>query len=182
MFAVYICTYDFFEHVVLGSFYFYKLTIVQSVWRRNVHSSKMLMKDFKILITPRFRILNVSSFSLIQNNPGELFWSKVVCCLVLFLLKTFHIFKFSFFLYIKIGPISIFCFVHMTFLWRFFWGYFDLMDVYRYFQQEAHRPYVHLSIRDFKLTSCQRGAYLHIYSPIIIINKKNQQLYRKAAS
>ena len=39
----------------------------------------------------------------------------------------------------------------------------------------------HLSIRDFTLNSCQKGAYLHINSPIIIINK-NQQLYRKAAS
>ena len=48
-------------------------------------------------------------------------------------------------------------------------------------KQEAYRPYDHLSIRDFTLTSCQRGAYLHITSPIILINK-NQQLYRKAAS
>ena len=48
-------------------------------------------------------------------------------------------------------------------------------------KQEAHRPYGHLSIRDFTLTSCQRGTYLHIKSPIIIIYK-NQQLYRKAAS
>ena len=39
----------------------------------------------------------------------------------------------------------------------------------------------HLSIRDFTLNSCQKGAYLHSNSPIIIINK-NQQLYRKAAS
>ena len=39
----------------------------------------------------------------------------------------------------------------------------------------------HLSIRDFTLNSCQKGAYLHINSPIIITNK-NQQLYRKAAS
>ena len=39
----------------------------------------------------------------------------------------------------------------------------------------------HLSNRDFTLNSCQKGAYLHINSPIIIINK-NQQLYRKAAS
>ena len=39
----------------------------------------------------------------------------------------------------------------------------------------------HLSIRDFTLNSCQKGAYLHINSPIIIINK-NKQLYRKAAS
>ena len=39
----------------------------------------------------------------------------------------------------------------------------------------------HQSIRDFTLNSCQKGAYLHINSPIIIINK-NQQLYRKAAS
>ena len=35
----------------------------------------------------------------------------------------------------------------------------------------------HLSIRDFTLNSCQKGAYLHL-SSIIIINK-NQQLYRK---
>ena len=46
-------------------------------------------------------------------------------------------------------------------------------------QQEAHRPYGHLSIKDFTLTSCQRGAYLHINSPIIIINK-NQQLYENS--
>ena len=38
----------------------------------------------------------------------------------------------------------------------------------------------HLSIRDFTLNSCQKGAYLYL-SSIIIINK-NQQLYRKAAS
>ena len=38
----------------------------------------------------------------------------------------------------------------------------------------------HLSIRDFTLYSCQKGAYLHL-SSIIIINK-NQQLYRIAAS
>ena len=48
-------------------------------------------------------------------------------------------------------------------------------------KQEVHRPYGHLSIRDFTPTYCQRGAYLHINSPIIIINK-NQQLHRKAAS
>ena len=35
----------------------------------------------------------------------------------------------------------------------------------------------HLSIRDFTLNSFQKSAYLHINSPIIII-----QLYRKAAS
>ena len=29
----------------------------------------------------------------------------------------------------------------------------------------------HLSIRDFTLNSCQKGAYLHINSPIIIKNK-----------
>ena len=49
---------------------------------------------------------------------------------------------------------------------------------------ENKRPtglYGHLSIRDFTLNSCKKGAYLHINSPIIIINK-NQQLYRKAAS
>ena len=39
----------------------------------------------------------------------------------------------------------------------------------------------HQSIRDFTLNFCQKGAYLHIYSPIIIINK-NQQLYSKEAS
>ena len=39
----------------------------------------------------------------------------------------------------------------------------------------------HLSIRDFTLTSFQKGAYLHINSPIIITNK-NQKLYGKAAS
>ena len=31
----------------------------------------------------------------------------------------------------------------------------------------------HLSIRDFTLNSCQKGAYLHINSPIIIIIKIN---------
>ena len=39
----------------------------------------------------------------------------------------------------------------------------------------------HLSIRDFTLSSCQKGAYLHINRPIKIINKI-QQLKRKAAS
>ena len=39
----------------------------------------------------------------------------------------------------------------------------------------------HLSIRDFILNSCQKGAYLDINSPIIITNK-NQQLYKKTAS
>ena len=40
-------------------------------------------------------------------------------------------------------------------------------------QQEAQRPYCHRSIRDFTLTSCQKGAYLHINNPVIIINKLN---------
>ena len=39
-------------------------------------------------------------------------------------------------------------------------------------KQEAHRPYDHPSIRDFTLTFCQRGAYLHINSPIIIPGNK----------
>ena len=39
----------------------------------------------------------------------------------------------------------------------------------------------HLSIRDCTPNSFQKGAYLHINSPVIIINR-NQQLYRKAAS
>ena len=30
----------------------------------------------------------------------------------------------------------------------------------------------HLSIRDFTLNSCQKGAYLHINNPIIIIKIK----------
>ena len=47
-------------------------------------------------------------------------------------------------------------------------------------QRGPQALYGHLSIRDFTLTSCQMGAYLHINSPIIVINK-NQQLYRKAA-
>ena len=49
------------------------------------------------------------------------------------------------------------------------------------FIQEAHSPYGHMSIRDLILTSCQRGAYLHINSPIFILNK-NQQLYLNTAS
>ena len=36
----------------------------------------------------------------------------------------------------------------------------------------------HLSISDFTLTPCQRGAYLHTNRPIVI--NKNQQLYMKA--
>ena len=39
----------------------------------------------------------------------------------------------------------------------------------------------HLSIRDFTLTFCQKGSYLHINIPIIKKNK-NQQWYRKEAS
>ena len=34
----------------------------------------------------------------------------------------------------------------------------------------------HLSIKDFTLNSCQKGAYLHINRPIILINK-NHDLY-----
>ena len=34
-------------------------------------------------------------------------------------------------------------------------------------KQEAHRLNGHLSIRDFTLTSCQKGSYLYINSPII---------------
>ena len=45
-------------------------------------------------------------------------------------------------------------------------------------EQEAHMSYDHLSIRDFTLTPCQRGAYLHTNRPIVI--NKNQQLYMKA--
>ena len=51
--------------------------------------------------------------------------------------------------------------------------------VYLYFIRNARlnkRPTGvngHLSIRDFTLNSCQKGAYLHINSPIIIIKINN---------
>ena len=55
------------------------------------------------------------------------------------------------------------------------------LNSYNYINKRPNSLNGHLSIRDFTLNSCQKGAYLHINSPIVIINK-NQQLYRKQHS
>ena len=61
------------------------------------------------------------------------------------------------------------------------WSFIENTFSYQFSNKRPTGLKGHPSFRDFTLTTCQRGTYLHINSPIIIINK-NQQLYRKAAS